>query len=94
MGAGKAQAGLTGGCQCGAVRYRLMGEPAGASVCYCRMCQKASGGPFMSFGGVGLDELVWTRGTPKIFASSALAERGFCADCGTPMTYRGCRGYA
>jgi hypothetical protein len=88
MGAGEAQAGLTGGCQCGAVRYRLMGEPAGASVCYCRMCQKASGGPFMSFGGVGLDELVWTRGTPKIFASSALAERGFCADCGTPLTYR------
>ena len=33
-------------------------------------------------------DLVWTRGAPKIFASSAVAERGFCADCGTPLTYR------
>jgi hypothetical protein len=52
------------------------------------MCQKASGGPFMAFGGVRLNELVWTRGAPKVFASSAVAERGFCADCGTPLTYR------
>jgi hypothetical protein len=42
----------------------------------------------MAFCGVRLHELIWTRGTPKIFASSALAERGFCADCGTPLTYR------
>jgi hypothetical protein len=88
MGAGEARAGLSGGRQCGAVCCRLMGEPAGASVCYCRMCQKASGGPRMAFGGVRLEELVWTRGAPKIFASSAFAERGFCTDCGTPLTYR------
>ena len=42
----------------------------------------------MAFAGVRLDELVWTRGAPKIFASSAVAERSFCADCGTPLTYR------
>jgi len=88
MGAGEAQASLTGGRQCGSVRYRLMRGPADASVCYCRVCQKASGGPFMAFGGVRLDELVWTRGAPNIFASSTFAERGFCADCGTPLTYR------
>jgi hypothetical protein len=83
-----AQAGLTGGCQCGAVRYRLEAEPTGANICHCRMCQKASGGPFMAFGGVRLEALVWTRGTPKAFASSSIAERGFCAECGTPLTYR------
>jgi len=83
-----ARAGLTGGCQCGAVRYRLEGEPTGASVCYCRMCQKASGGPFMAFAGVRLAELVFTRGAPKTFVSSSAAERGFCAACGTPLTYR------
>ena len=88
MGAVEAHDRLKGGCQCGAVRYRLESEPTGASVCHCRMCQKASGGPLMAFCGVRLDELIWTRGTPKIFASSALAERGFCADCGTPLTYR------
>ncbi len=81
-------AGLAGGCQCGAVRYRLMAEPTGVNVCHCRMCQKASGGPFMTFGGVRLNRLVWTRGAPKIFASSSIAERGFCPECGTPLTYR------
>ena len=88
MGAVEAQVRLTGGCQCGAVRYRLEAAPTGANICHCRMCQKASGGPFMAFAGVRPDDLVWTRGAPKVFASSAIAERGFCADCGTPLTYR------
>ena len=81
--------GLTGGCQCGAVRYRLIAEPTGASICHCRMCQKASGGPFMAFGGVRLKELVVTNGAIATFSSSDIAERGFCAQCGTPLTYRG-----
>ena len=80
--------GLTGGCQCGAVRYRLDAAPTGANLCHCRMCQKAGGGPFMAFAGVRLAEFAWTRGAPKNFASSTIAERGFCADCGTPLTYR------
>jgi len=33
----------TGGCQCGAVRYQLLTPPEHASICHCRMCQKASG---------------------------------------------------
>ena len=80
---------LTGGCQCGAVRYRLDAAPTGANVCHCRMCQKAGGAPFMAFAGVRPTELAWTRGGPKIFVSSAIGERGFCGDCGTPLTYRG-----
>lgn len=80
--------GLTGGCQCGAVRYRLDAAPTGANVCHCRMCQKAGGAPFMAFAGVKLAELVWTRGAPKVFVSSAIAERGFCPNCGTPLTWR------
>jgi len=88
MDALEAQVSLTGGCQCGAVRYRLTAKPTGSNVCHCRMCQKASGGPFMAFAGVALDDLVWTRGAPKVFASSTVAERGFCGGCGTPLTYR------
>ncbi len=42
----------------------------------------------MAFAGVRLDEIVWTRGAPKVFASSDVAERGFCPECGTPLTYR------
>jgi hypothetical protein len=78
----------TGGCQCGAVRYALAAAPGGTNICHCRMCQKAAGSPFMAFTGVALADLVWTRGAPKTFVSSAIAERGFCGDCGTPLTYR------
>jgi hypothetical protein len=88
MGSVEAATRLTGGCQCGAVRYRLEAEPTETNVCHCRMCQKAGGGPVMAFAGVRLEELVWTRGAPRIFASSTIAERGFCAACGTPLTYR------
>ena len=79
--------GLTGGCQCGALRYRLDAKPS-ASLCHCRMCQKASGGPFMAFGGVPNSSFVVIRGVLSTFRSSDIAERGFCAACGTPLTYR------
>jgi hypothetical protein len=83
-----AQAVLTGGCQCGAVRYRLEAEPTGVTICHCRMCQKAGGAPFMAFGGVRMSQFVVTRGAISTFPSSDIAERGFCARCGTPLTYR------
>ena len=41
--------GLTGGCQCGAVRYRLDAPPNDANICHCRMCQKATGSPYGAF---------------------------------------------
>jgi hypothetical protein len=78
----------TGGCQCGAVRYVLATAPEESSICHCRMCQKASGQPFMALARVRLPDLRWTRGAPTIFRSSNLVERGFCNRCGTPLTYR------
>ena len=85
------QTAFTGGCQCGAVRYRFSKEPARRSVCHCRMCQKALGNVFAPFAGAPLTDFQWTRGAPKIFRSSEACERGFCADCGTPLTYRDTR---
>jgi hypothetical protein len=29
---------MTGGCQCGAVRYALYSAPTEPSICHCRMC--------------------------------------------------------
>jgi hypothetical protein len=79
---------LTGGCQCGAVRFAVTATPLLVCVCHCRMCQKASGGAFMAFARVPADALSWTRGAPCLFRSSSFAERGFCAGCGTPLTYQ------
>jgi hypothetical protein len=79
---------LTGGCQCGAVRYALHAEPTNPCICYCRMCQKQFGNVFGIFAGVRTDQFETTRGEIAWFASSKEAERGFCRDCGTPLAYR------
>lgn len=79
---------LSGGCQCGAVRYRLASRPTDASICHCRMCQKAFGNYVAPLAGVPLADLAWTRGEPGRFRSSEAVERGFCRDCGTPLFYR------
>ena len=81
-------AGATGGCPCGAVRYATTASPDRASLCHCRMCQKAGGAPFMAFFSVPAASLTWTVGQPAAFASSSVATRGFCLDCGTPLTYQ------
>lgn len=78
----------TGGCQCGAVRYALYAEPTAPSFCWCRMCQKATGSWLAAHTGVPHADFAWTRGRPGTFRSSEAAERDFCRDCGTALTYR------
>jgi hypothetical protein len=77
----------TGGCQCGAVRFRVEGDLGRASICHCRMCQKAFGGFYGPLVGAKRAQVTWTRGAPKYFQSSNKVRRGFCGDCGTPLTY-------
>lgn len=77
----------SGGCQCGAVRYRVEGDLGRASICHCRMCQKAFGSFFGAFVSVKAEQVTWTRGEPKRFQSSNKVARGFCGDCGTPLTF-------
>lgn len=77
----------SGGCQCGAVRYRFTQKPGGAHVCHCRMCQKAFGAFYAPLVGGPRSSFEVTRGTISIFRSSDIAERGFCSHCGTPLTF-------
>lgn len=79
---------VTGGCQCGAVRYRFTVPPDNISLCHCRMCQKATGGVFGAFAGGPRETLELTRGELSLFQSSDTVERGFCSSCGTPLTFQ------
>lgn len=83
---------FTGGCQCGAVRFQADELFPNPHVCYCRMCQKATGNMFASLVGVRHEHLTWTRGTPSRFRSSDNVDRGFCANCGTPLFYQNLKG--
>lgn len=77
---------LVGGCQCGAVRYRAEGQPRKIHYCHCRMCQRAVGNVFAAFVPIRKDQLRW-EGTLSLFRSSSIAERGFCSQCGTPLSF-------
>lgn len=79
---------MTGGCQCGAVRYLFKGVPGSASFCHCRMCQKAGGNVGLALVRLDVDHLKWTQGTPSEFRSSSVVSRGFCQLCGTPLYMR------
>lgn len=82
--------GKTGGCQCGRVRFRALGTLANASICHCRMCQKAFGNFFAPL--VTVERVEWAGAEPKRFQSSNHIRRGFCPECGTPLTYEGPHG--
>lgn len=78
---------LTGGCQCGAVRFSMQGIPEDRTICHCRMCQKAVGGFYAALVNTRQADFTWTRGEPKRWRSSNHVLRGFCGQCGTPLTY-------
>jgi hypothetical protein len=77
---------LEGGCQCGRVRYALYAAPEG-SFCHCRMCQRATGAPFAALTCVPKPDFAWISREPALFDSSTVATRGFCRDCGTPLSF-------
>jgi hypothetical protein len=77
----------TGGCACGAVRYRLDSEPFDTGWCHCRTCQLNSGSPAMVFASVPVADFQFTQGEDQVgrFASSDFGHRSFCSRCGTPL---------
>ncbi len=78
---------ITGGCQCGAVRYRAENGLENPHLCHCRMCQKAAGNYVMPLAGAKRETITVTRGEPGWFFSSDIVRRGFCAQCGTPLFF-------
>lgn len=77
-----------GGCLCGAVRYRVTGAPESSNVCHCRSCRLATGAPAVAWVTFARDRVQWLQGEPATTHTSPGVVRGFCARCGTPLTYR------
>ncbi|MEQ8600982.1 MAG: GFA family protein [Devosia sp.] len=78
---------VSGGCQCGAVRYHATEMMDNSHICHCRMCQKAVGNIFAALVAAPREAIAWTRGEPARFRSSDRVDRGFCVRCGTPLFY-------
>ena len=77
-----------GGCLCGAVRYRVEGEPLASGICHCRTCRKAASAPTLPFVVFPADRFAFIQGEPAAFRSSPPVLRSFCGRCGSPLTYR------
>jgi hypothetical protein len=78
----------TGGCTCGAIRYKISAEPFAMLDCQCRQCQGESGTGHLSHltfpraaadieGEAAQWGLVGDNGTKKT--------RAFCPTCGSPV---------
>jgi len=78
----------SGGCECGAVRYRSAGPWREIIACHCQQCRRTSG-HFWAATAVPAEALVLDedRGLTW-FRSSGVASRGFCAGCGASLFYR------
>jgi hypothetical protein len=76
----------TGGCQCGRVRYLALVDTDKAYLCHCRMCQRATGGFAAAFVHLQRKDCTWESG-PDWYASSPIARRPFCSNCGTPLGF-------
>jgi len=79
---------LEGGCFCGAVRYRVSGEPRVVTHCHCLHCRRTSGAALVTWATFRADDLSWVKGQPARFQTKPEVTRTFCSSCGTPLTYR------
>lgn len=75
---------MNGHCLCGAVTVRLERHDPRVGACHCRMCQRWSGGLFLSF---RADE-VQVMGQVVRYRSTPFAERAFCPVCGSHLWVR------
>ena len=86
----------TGGCLCGAVRYRIERKFLNAMHCHCSMCQRVHGGAYSTHVTARPDQLIWEQGLSTLVAyqSSAQGVRKFCPQCGSQMLIYGQTGDA
>lgn len=78
----------TGACYCGAIRYRAIGTPKYAGVCYCSDCRRIAGAQSVAWLTFMVVNFEYTKGTPLCFKSSEKVVRSFCGTCGTGLTYQ------
>jgi len=79
----------TGGCMCGAVRYRAFGPPIRIEICHCRTCRRNTGSAFGIFV-LFAEEKAEVEGEENLtaYGSSPLNTRHSCRRCGTPLFNR------
>jgi hypothetical protein len=80
---------FTGGCACGAIRYRISAEPVFMNHCQCHDCQHATGaghGSYLSFPGrKAVTQTGKTSQWDVVVDSGNVKTHNFCPTCGSPV---------
>jgi len=83
---------LTGGCQCGACRYRADGRPVALYICHCTECQRQSASAFGISLIIRAQDFVLLAGAPRVWErptnSGGRLACAYCPDCGTRLHHR------
>ena len=78
---------LSGGCDCGEVRFACTANPINEYKCHCRTCQRLSGSGFMAVIWVPRNKWTLTQGEPAVYVTEADSGRAlhrcFCKTCGS-----------
>jgi hypothetical protein len=78
---------LTGGCNCGAVRYEVTAPLVRASYCHCKRCQRRSGTAASVNAHPGADSFHIVQGAEKLrmWQPEGGGEKWFCCICGSAL---------
>ncbi|KAK3319072.1 Mss4-like protein [Apodospora peruviana] len=87
---------ITGGCLCGALRYRVDFPPShdfikASGTCQCTQCRRQTGALFFmtqSFSPASCFQFTSNTSTLKNYRATPQADRGFCSDCGTLLYWK------
>jgi hypothetical protein len=78
----------TGGCACGAIRYRIDAAPIGMNDCQCRQCQQESGtghGSHLTFPRNAVEVTGEASRWEATGDGGTVKSRAFCPTCGAPV---------
>lgn len=78
---------LTGGCNCGAVRFEVMAAIPIASYCHCRRCQRRSGAAASpnAYPAPGTFRIVAGEPALRSWKPEDGGEKWFCGECGSSL---------
>jgi len=78
----------TGGCLCGAVKYRVDGPMREVVFCHCGQCRRQTGLYYASTNAADADLTIEGGDNITWFASSDEGRRGFCRHCGSALFWK------
>ena len=78
---------LSGGCDCGAIHYRLKGFVRLIVNCHCNACRKRNGSAYSTYCMVAHENFSIDRGQEylSVYENEKSGKKHFCSKCGSPL---------